>query len=84
MKCPVCGNMMKNSSLICGYFQWTCFASHTEKQVHEFEDGEWTFLRLPSHQLDMLQDLLGRVTPKGYNEKVFVSGLRALKKGNMV
>ncbi len=39
---------------------------------------------LPPHQLEMLQDILGRVTPKGYNEKVFVSGLRALKKGDKV
>lgn len=30
----------------------------------------------------MLQDLLRRVTPKGYNEKVFLSGLLAMKRGH--
>ena len=41
-----------------------------------------TILYLPPHQLEMLQDVLRRVQPKGYNEKQFVGSILAMKPGD--
>lgn len=42
----------------------------------------WTTLCLLDHQFPMLQDVLRRAPLKGYNEKVFISGLLAMKVGH--
>lgn len=47
------------------------------RPVAVVEPGE-VYIKLHWHHREMLLELLEQVTPKGYNQKVLLSGIRAI------